>query len=135
VPECAAWTLHDLSARITEAMSATKPTPTIPTESRLVTRLLAFMVIVAGITMVVWVFFQAKELFQTPAKPLPTPPSIPKPLPGATSAPNSSALGETALRGIVVPLADLIRRLLILLLMCLTGSLVAALGIRWWGKR
>lgn len=117
-------------------MSATKPTPTVTPENRLATRLLAFVVIVAGIAMVVWVFFQAKELFQEPSKPLPPPPPTPKPLPGATPAPNSnSALGDTALRGIVAPLADLVRRLLILLLMCLTGSLVAALGIRWWGKR
>lgn len=111
------------------------PTPTLknnPSETHLATRLLALVVILIGVGMVVWVFFSAKQLLDVQSVPLPTP--SPKPLPGAAPAPDS-AVGEQALRGVVVPLADLIRRLLILLVMCVSGSLIAALGIRLWGKR
>ena len=84
--------------------------------------------------MVVWVFFTAKQLLDAPPTTLPTPAPTPKPLPGATPAP-TNALGETALRGLVAPTVDFLRRLLTLLLLSIVGSLVAALGIRWWGKR
>ena len=113
------------------------PTPTLknsPSETHLATRLLALVVILIGVGMVVWVFFAAKQLLDVQSVPLPTPTPSPKPLPGAAPAPDS-AVGEQALRGVVVPLADLIRRLLILLVMCVSGSLIAALGIRLWGKR
>jgi disulfide bond formation protein DsbB len=118
------------------------PTPTTttpvpkgpPQESRLVTRLLALVVIFVGLALVGYVFMEAKKLFEAPTPALPPAPPTPKPLPGATPAPEN-AVGSQALAA-GWRLADLLgRRLLSLLVMCLSGSLIAALGIRWWGKR
>ncbi|MBB6050916.1 hypothetical protein [Armatimonas rosea] len=110
------------------------PTTTTPSESRLATRLLALVVILLGLALVGYVFFQAKALFEAPTPTLPPAPPTPKPLPGATPAPDN-AVGTRALEA-GWRLADLLgRRLLSLLVMCVAGSLIAALGIRWWGKR
>lgn len=105
-----------------------------PQENHLATRLLALVLILIGIGMVVWVFFSAKQLLEAQSVPLPAPTPAPKPLPGATPAPDNTA-GDLVVRGVVAPLASLVRSLLTLLVMCVAGSLVAALGIRWWGKR
>lgn len=114
--------------------STPPPTPTEPRPNHLVTRLLAFVVIVCGLALVGYVFTTAKALFEAPTPPLPTPPPTPKPLPGATPAPDN-AVGSQALAA-GWRLADFMgRRLLSLLVMCLAGSLIAALGIRWWGKK
>jgi hypothetical protein len=113
------------------------PTPNSnpgPHESRLATRLLALVVILVGLALVGYVFLEAKRLFEAPTPPLPTPAPTPKPLPGATPAPDN-AVGTLALQA-GYRLADFMgRRLLSLLVMCTAGSLIAALGIRWWGKR
>jgi len=110
------------------------PAPQPEKEHRLATRLLSLMVIIAGIALVVYVFLAAKELFESPAMTLPKATPTPKPLPGASPDP-TNALGETVVRGVLVPTVDFTRRLLALLVMCVAGSLIAALGIRWWGKR
>ena len=52
----------------------------------------------------------------TTPKPTPTP----KPLPGASPDP-TNALGETVVRGVLVPTVDFTRRLLALLVMCHIG--------------
>lgn len=110
------------------------PAPPPEKEHRLATRLLALLVIIAGLALVVYVFLAAKQLFESPALTLPKATPSPKPLPGASPDP-TNALGDGVVRGVVVPLADSIRRLLALLVMCIAGSIIAALGIRWWGKR
>ena len=110
------------------------PAPKPEKESRLATRLLALLVIILGLGLVVYVFLAAKHLFEMPLPEAPKPLATPKPLPGASPYP-PNPLGVTALNQVVSPFADFVRRLLALLVMCVAGSLVAALGIRWWGKR
>ena len=113
---------------------AIPPPKNDPKESRLATRLLALVVILIGLALVGYVFLEAKRLFEAPTVPLPVPLATPKPLPGATPAPDN-ALGIGALQA-GWQLADFMgRRLLSLLVMCIAGSIIAALGIRWWGKR
>ena len=117
-------------------MSATLPssTPSPKPENRLATRLFAFVVIVAGLALVGYVFLTAKQLFEAPSQPLPTPPPTPKPLPGATPAPDNNVAGAGALQAGWL-FVGYIKRLLALLMMCIAGSIVAALGVRLWGKR
>ena len=107
---------------------------TPPTENRLVTRLLAFVVIAIGIGLVVYVFVTAKALFEAPTPPLPSPAPTPKPLPGAMPAPDNTP-GIIAIQAGYGLANFMVRKLLSLLVMCVAGSLIAALGIRWWGKR
>ncbi len=107
---------------------------TPPAENHLATRLLAFIVIAVGIGLIVYVFLTTKALFEAPVPPLPSPAPTPKPLPGATPAPDNTP-GIVALQAGYGLANFLVRKLLTLLVMCIAGSLIAALGIRWWGKR
>lgn len=83
------------------------------------------VIFLLGVGLVVYVFLAANGIFREPSPVVPTPAPAPSGSPGATS---TSATGA-AVSAIGTSLADLVRRLLVLLVMCLAGSAVATLGI------
>ena len=91
-------------------------------------RLLGALAFLAGIYLLYVVYQSATHLFLQPAPPLPTPAPTPTPLPGASPAPSSDAAGAAVFIG--KDLADYVKRLLALLLMCIAGALIASLGIK-----
>lgn len=80
-------------------------------------RLIGIVIFLAGVGMLLFVFFAAKSLFDAP------PPSVPAPAPGDAAAPGAMA-------GIGAAFAHLLQRILLLLLMCIAGSVIASKGIQ-----
>lgn len=104
------------------------------TAADLVPRVVGLLVFLVGIGLLVYVFRQADILFHGPQITAPTP--VPSPAPkgsaGAVAAPAGEALGQSAV-AVGAGLADLLFRLLALLLMSVAGGLIAALGVRLVG--
>lgn len=71
--------------------------------------------------MLLFVFFAAKSLFDAPPPPVPTPP----PATGTGDAAAPSALADLG-----VAFGHLLQRILLLLLMCVAGSVIASKGIQ-----
>jgi hypothetical protein len=107
--------------------------PTISTKTsyhplRLTGAALGILVFLGGIVILVFVFLTAHTLFETPLPPLPTvPPS------GSAAAADTS---NTASAATVIgqSLLDFAKRLLLLLLMCIAGSVIASRGIELFFK-
>lgn len=99
-------------------MSVQHHSPPAPTAARL----LGLLVFVAGVGLLFFVFLAAKSLFDAP------PPAIPTPSPAAATGTNSAA--PSAVAEIGVAFSQLLRRILLLLLMCIAGSVIASKGIQ-----
>lgn len=85
-------------------------------------RLIGIVVFAVGLAALAYVFLSANALYHEPPTPLPTPRPSGSPAPDMSQA--ATAIGQG--------LADYAKRLLALLLMCVAGSLVASLGLRWF---
>lgn len=73
----------------------------------------------AGVGILVWVFVMANRLFNTPAPPLPAAPPA-----------NAANPGSSPFLAIGASFGDLLRRLLLLLLMSVAGSVIASKGVQ-----
>jgi len=82
-------------------------------------RIVGLLVFLAGVGLLVWVFVMANRLFHAPAPPLPAAPS-----------PNAANPGPSPFLAIGAGFSDLLRRLLLLLLMSVAGSVIASKGIQ-----
>lgn len=97
---------------------------------------LGILVFLAGVALVGYVFTSARVLFDEPPPtlPLPTPPATTGT--GAGQAANTAA--STAATGAALALGQsftqFLQRLLALLLMCVAGSAIGALGIHLFGR-
>jgi hypothetical protein len=90
---------------------------------------LGILVFLAGIALLGYVFLTAHALFETPPPPLPAPP--PPSTPGTAADATNTASAATA---ISQSLVDFVKRLLLLLLMCIAGSVIASRGIELFFK-
>lgn len=87
---------------------------------------LGILVFLAGVALLLYVFATAIKMFDTPPPPLPSPPPV-----GADGkAPETG----NAMILVVQSLRDFILRFLMLLLMCVAGSLIASRGIEMFFK-
>ena len=86
---------------------------------------LGLIVFLLGVALLIYVFNAANSLLSAPA---PTVPAV-TPSPGASPGAAGSAAPSAAV-DIGMSLADHVRRLLVLLVMCFAGSAIASLGIR-----
>ena len=94
----------------------------------LLARILGALVFVAGVWLLYSVYQSATHLLSQPAPALPTPAPTPAPSPGASPGPNTEAASAAIFVG--RDLADYVKKLLALLLMCVAAALIAALGIK-----
>jgi len=83
-------------------------------------RLIGLLIFLAGVGMLLFVFFTAKTLFDAP------PPPVPTPAPTGTAG----AAAPSALADLGVAFGRLLQRILILLLMCVAASVIASKGIQ-----
>lgn len=81
------------------------------------------LIFLVGVALVGYVFLAANGILREP------PPAVPTPTPAPSGSPAPAATGA-AVSAIGASFADLVRRLLVLLVMCLAGSVVASLGIK-----
>jgi len=82
-------------------------------------RIVGLLVFLVGVGVLVWVFVMANRLFNLPAPPLP-----------AAPPPNAANPGPSPFIAIGASFGDLLRRLLLLLLMSVAGSVIASKGIQ-----
>lgn len=82
-------------------------------------RIAGLLVFLFGVALLVFVFIAANSLFNAPAPVVPPPPP-----PGAT------ATGPSAAAEIGKSFSQLFRQILLLLLMCVAGSVIASKGIQ-----
>jgi|GEM_PF-7052012 hypothetical protein len=94
--------------------------------SHLVPSAVGIVIFLVGVALVGYVFSSANALLSgTP------PPTVPTPAPSASPAAGEAAnAASSAALDIGRSMADLVKRLLVLLVMCFAGSVVASLGIR-----
>ena len=94
----------------------------------LLARILGALVFLGGVWLLYSVYQSATHLLNQPAPALPTPAPTPVPSPGASPGPNTEATSAAIFVG--RDLADYVKKLLALLLMCVAGALIASLGIK-----
>lgn len=105
-----------------------RPAPTRNTTedaTRISGAVLGILVFLGGIALLGYVFMTAQHLFTEAPPPVPAPPAA-----GATPDPNAAA----ATTAIGQSLMDFGKRLLLLLLMCIAGSVIASRGIELFFK-
>jgi hypothetical protein len=95
---------------------------TVPTSSRLTGTLLGALVVLVGVGLLIYVFTSANQLFHESAPPLTLPTPAPKATPDSQAGTAALAIGQS--------LADYVKRLLALLMMCVAGSLIASVGVK-----
>ena len=94
----------------------------------LLARILGALIFLGGVWLLYSVYQSATHLFAQPAPVLPTPAPTPLPAPGASPGPNTEATSAAIFVG--RDMADSVKKLLALLLMCVAGALIASLGIK-----
>jgi hypothetical protein len=87
-------------------------------------RILGALVFLLGIFLLWSVYQSASGLFSQPAPALPTP----APTPTSSPAPGNEATAAAVFIG--KDLADYLKKMLALLLMCIAGALIASMGIK-----
>lgn len=88
---------------------------------------IGILIFLVGVGLIGYVFFTASALYHTPpAKPISLP--TPTPVRGASPLPDNPIPRVTG--SVIQDLGAFVRQLLTLLVMCLAGSAVAALGVR-----
>ncbi len=94
-------------------------TPAGPPSHDWPVRIVGLLVFLAGVGVLVWVFVMANRLFNAPAPPLPAAPPA-----------NAANPGPSPFLAIGASFSDLLRRLLLLLLMSVAGSVIASKGVQ-----
>lgn len=94
-------------------------TPAASTTHDWPVRIVGLLVFLAGVGILVWVFLEANRLFHAPAPPLPAAPPA-----------NAANPGPSPFIAIGASFSDLLRRLLLLLLMSVAGSVIASKGVQ-----
>lgn len=102
---------------------------------------LGIMVFLIGIALVGYVFMTARVLFDAPPPTIPTPPPAPILDPNASasavaaaSAAAATSAGPSATSVVGQALLGFLQHLLVLLLMCIAGSVIASRGIELFFK-
>ncbi|MES2462648.1 MAG: hypothetical protein V4671_18855 [Armatimonadota bacterium] len=88
-------------------------------------RILGILVFLAGVALIAYVFWSANSLFHQP------PPTVPVAATAKAASASASAAPSAALE-IGRSLADYLKQLLTLLVMCIAGSLIASKGVQMY---
>ena len=93
-----------------------------PTADDITARILGILVFLAGVALIVYVFWSADLLFHQ------APPSVPVTAAAKAASGNASAAPSAAIE-IGRSMVDYLKRLLTLLIMCIAGSVIASRGV------
>lgn len=104
------------------ALSNANPKHSSLTPDNVTARILGILVFLAGVALIVYVFWSANLLFHQP------PPSV-SPTAATTAASGNAAVAPSEAMDIGRSLADYLKRLLTLLIMCIAGSVIASRGV------
>jgi hypothetical protein len=95
--------------------------------------IIGIIVFLVGIALLGYVFMTARALFDAPLATLPTATPTPAPTPGPAGAAAASTVSPLAL-ALGQSLTQFAQKLLVLLLMCIAGSVIASRGVDFFFK-